>query len=151
VPCASPTCAARSLVGQAAAAVDPAPPAEEDGVAACCEAAGGAEGDAAVGDAADDVGADVDAGADAEAGALEVTGVVADDEEAGDEVHPATPTPATSAVAPAARRLASLVEPSIANPHISLPMRRSSTMSWNLAVYTPFRDDVRFAMVSGRL
>ena len=127
----------------ATACRDAAADADAEGVTAGCDAAEDA-----------DAGAAVDAGA--EPGALEVTGVVADDEEAGDEVHPATPTPATSATAPAAarrpvRRLASLVEPSISNPISPRPRRRSSTMSRNLAVYTPFRDDVRFAMVSGRL
>jgi hypothetical protein len=144
-------CAPRSVVGQAAAAVaaaGPAGPAEVDGDAAGCNADADAEGVAAAGDVAAEAGAGVDA-VD-EAGALEVTGLVEDDEEAGDEVHPATPAPATTAAAPAAaRRLASLVEPNIANPHSPRPRRRSSTMSRNLAVYTPFRDDVRLAMVSG--
>jgi hypothetical protein len=128
-------------VAGATACRDAAADADAEGVTAGCDAAEDADADA---------GADVDAGA--EAGALEVTGVVADDEEAGDEVHPATPAPATSATAPAAaRRPASLVEPSISNPISPRPRRRSSTMSRNLAVYTPFRDDVRFAVVSGRL
>ena len=149
-------CAPRSIVGQAAAAADPGAPADVAGATACRDAAADAEGVTAGCDAAEDAdaGAAVDAGA--EAGALEVTGVVADDEAAGDEVHPATPTPATSAAAAPttrqpARRLASLVEPSISNPISPRPRRRSSTMSRNLAVYTPFRDDVRFAVVSGRL
>jgi hypothetical protein len=141
-------CAPRSAVGQAAAAVAPAAPADVEGDAAGCDADADAEGKTAACDAA----ADADVNAGAEAGALEVTGLLEDDEEAGDEVHPATPAPATTAATPtAARRLASLVEPNIANPHSPRPKRRSSTMSRNLAVYTSFRDDVRLAMVSGRL
>jgi hypothetical protein len=111
-----------------------------------------AEGVATAGCRAGDV-AEADAAADEEAAdVLEVTGFAAGDDKEDAEEHPATPAPATTAAAPtAARRLASLIELNIANPYLWRAGAAACTMSRNLAVYTPFKDDVRLAMVSERL
>ena len=151
VPCASPACAARSIDPHPGAA-EPPPDVGEAGADASAgcnpddvgDAEAGADGAAA--DDADDAGA---------AGVAEVTGLDgAGDEEEADE-HPATPapTPASTVAAPAstAIRLVSLLELTIANPHLRGPGAAARTMSRNFAAYTPFKDDARLATVSVRL
>jgi hypothetical protein len=88
-----------------------------EGDAAGCEAAVAGDADAAAGVATGDEAAEDDDDDDDDADeALELAVPIAAVEEEGDEVHPATPAPATTTAAPtAARRPGSLVEPNIAN------------------------------------
>lgn len=145
MPCASPTCAARSIDPHPGAA-DPPPDVadgEADASAGCNPDDVGEAEAAAVAAAADEAGA---------AEAAELTGLdAAGDEEEADE-HAATPAPASTATAPnAAIRLVRLLELSIANPYLRGPGAAARTMSRNLAVYTSFKDDARLATVSERL
>jgi hypothetical protein len=109
------------------------------------------EAEAEAGAEAADVAAAEDAGVAVPVAVTEITGLAFAGEEEADE-HPATPAPAITAAAPnAATRLVSLAELNIANPHLRGPGAAARTMSRNLAVYTPFKDDAQLVTVGGRL